>query len=142
MPWLKYKPFCDRYSSVPVIGLFIQSYQRRDGAPGGRVSIKEVEDDVMTRLKMSVEAGGVEFCGKKVISEKANQKRFETTEISESRDVIKGNKMEKFRVVYLLHEKGNIVHCVQLSIRDDLYLLPESQVIMQEILDSFSVNSL
>ncbi|MDR3267893.1 MAG: hypothetical protein LBT83_02350 [Tannerella sp.] len=101
-----------------------------------------MEDDVMTRLKMSVEAGGVEFCGKKVISEKANQKRFETTEISESRDVIKGNKMEKFRVVYLLHEKGNIVHCVQLSIRDDLYLLPESQVIMQEILDSFSVNSL
>jgi hypothetical protein len=119
----------DNFSSTT--GLHIQSYQRKDGVP---VRMDEIEEVVIYGLKMAMEH--VTILEKTDLSENVHQKRFMLTTMETELEGGMAKKVKR-RSIYLLHENGGIVHCLQISLRDSQYLLPESQVIIQDILDSF-----
>lgn len=107
------------------IGLFIESYQRKKDPA---VSIEEIE-----KLEMSKIQGSTKLISKEVIDEKVDQKRFIITKLSREMD----GSMVQYLMIYLLYKSGNITHCITISSSKTHYLLPETQVLVKEILDSF-----
>jgi hypothetical protein len=124
----------DKDNFFNTTGLYIQSYQRKDDVP---LRMDEIEEEVIAGLKIA----DVTIIERKDLSKNAHQKRFMLTQMETELEGGITRKVKR-RSVYLLHENGNIVHCLQISLRESQYLLPESQVIVQDILDSFAVNSL
>ncbi|GHT49424.1 hypothetical protein FACS189474_3250 [Bacteroidia bacterium] len=120
------------------ISLFIESYNRLDNQP---LSIKEIEDVEMDKMKLTEKSGNLKILERKEIKGKSGQKRFIIKEESIEIDVKKGGKMVKHSRIYLLQKNGNIVHCACIFVPEEYYLLPETQGVIDDILDSFSVNS-
>jgi hypothetical protein len=111
--------------------LVIASFKRLDNQPLSIENIEEIENHKM----------GNEFLEKKEISAKPHQKKFIIKSMNTIMDVKKGTWKEKQTQVFLFHNTGNILHCVNISVNEDRYQLPETQKTINEILDSFSVKS-
>jgi hypothetical protein len=117
------------------INIIVRSYERLDKQP---ISIEEIEDSELKTLK-SLEDIGVKISNRKDIKAKANQKRFTIKKITKGFSVEKGEITLRGTTTYLLQKNGDIVHLVDIFVVEDQYLLPETQKIINEILDSFKV---
>jgi hypothetical protein len=118
-----------------VMGINIQSYQRIDGAP---ISLAELEDIEMSRYKAPDESLSV--LDKTELPVKPNQRGYvlKTKEIAIDRGAVTHHISYG---VYMLCKGKDIVHCVSIRASESQYLLPETQTIIKDILDSFSVNN-
>jgi hypothetical protein len=118
--------------------LNIETYERRDSVS---VSIKEVEELVWFRIKETEARGQLNILDIKEFGAKVNQKKFIIKEESEEISVKTGKNRIKHSRIFLLHKHKDRVHCVTIFVNESQYLLPETQVMVKEILDSFSTNS-
>ncbi|MDR1454855.1 MAG: hypothetical protein LBJ01_04310 [Tannerella sp.] len=110
------------------INLVAESYERKDG---GALSIDEIWemkmsglDKILTILSLRETAAG------------AGQKRFVMEEISDSISAATGTRKIRHNCFYLLFKSGETVHFASISIRTS-ELNPESQALINDILDSF-----
>jgi hypothetical protein len=125
--YLQWNTPIKRIEDIPgTVGVFIESYQRIDKLP---ISLGEIEALELLKLDKASK-----FLSKEVIYEDTIQKRFMILTNSKEMD----GRMVKYRVNYLLHRNGDIVHCMTISSSEKQYLFPGTSVIAKDILDSFS----
>jgi hypothetical protein len=108
-----------------IINLSIESYRSKDRPS---ISIQEIDEIETSRV--------VGLIDKTYISQNDSQKRFIITNQSQEPD----GSTAKYYSVYALYKSKNIVHCVKINSRENQYILPETQKIINDILNSFSVN--
>jgi hypothetical protein len=124
-------PYKNENEFFNATSLYVQSYERKDG---GFLSVEEIEE-----LEMSgKEKAGVTILEKKEMGANAGQKRFVRKEISDEINAMSGTRHVKRCCFYLLCKSGETVHFVCFSLRES-QLNPESQAVINSVLDSFVV---
>jgi hypothetical protein len=111
-----------------VINVSVESYKRTDAIS---VSLKEIE-----KAKLAL-TGGEDITILKEENISTSQKKIMLTKTGKE---LNGSKV-KYRYIHLICKSGDIVHCVQISSPESHYLLPETQKMIKDILDSFSVKN-
>lgn len=108
------------------IGIDIQSYQKTDNKT---LSVEEIE-----QLEMSLISSPAPIKKNNIWPTK-EQKRFFIIKDSKEMD----GKTVTYRTYYLFKQNKNIVHCIKISLRNNLAEQSEINEKIKEILDSFNV---
>jgi len=105
------------------IGVDIQTYQKLDKTP---LSVRDIEKAVI----IPISPNRNEICSLK------NELRLLVLKDSREMD----GSIIKYRIYYLLKEAGRGVHCVEISLRNELLKeKPETEKVIERILNSFTV---
>lgn len=115
------------------IGIYIQGHKRKDGTP---LSINEIEKKDM-RIHEAID----KKAKRTDLKAKANQKRYM---IVKEEMALSGNqrKNQHVRNFCLIEKsKSGFVYLLNLSLREDVYQEPGVPKMIQEILDSFTLNN-
>jgi len=115
----------------------IKSYQRLDGK---LIMIEEIEANIIARETLIASSNNLNNFNKVEVSNTANQKRFIIKKESIETNVKTGKKTVIISEVNLLFKSKDKVHHLSLYVLDEQYILPEIQLLINEILDSFIVN--
>ena len=115
----------------------IESYQRLDGK---LITIEEIEANIITRETLIASSNNLNNFNKVEVSNTANQKRFIIKKESIEINVRTGKKTVIVSEVYLLYKSKDKVHCLRIFVHDEQYILPDIQLLVNEILDSFIAN--
>ncbi|WP_080904328.1 hypothetical protein [Parabacteroides sp. Marseille-P3160] len=115
----------DRFHTI---SLDIQSYQRTDGNP---LSVKDVEELSLSKLN----SPNIAILKKIDLKGKARQRRLVLIKNSKEMD----GSIVKYRDFYLMQKNRNIVHCVNVCLREKQYHVSGTPSIIEDILDSFSI---
>ena len=116
-----------------LISINIESYKRLDNKA---LSIVDIEKSEMSKLEKATK-----ILSRKEISASSGEKRFIINEISTTISMKSESRKEQNYRIYLLSQAGNMVHCLVVFTSEKIYLLPETQQVINEILDSFTINS-
>ena len=108
------------------IGIDIQTYRKLDNSS---LSVKDIEESVVapvSRIRNEISSSKDELC---------------IVVLKDSKEM--DGSIIKYRRYYLLKQAGMGVHCVQISLRDELVKdKPATDALIKRILDSFTVKSL
>lgn len=122
--WAWQVPVKSKEEIPKCVGIDIQSYQRTDN--------KELTVDEMVPLEMS-RVYSITAVKKTDMRSPKNQKRFFL--IKDGKEM--NGESVVYRVYYLFQQSGNIVHCITISLRDELAQQPGKKEEIEKIMDSF-----
>lgn len=125
--WAWNTPIKSKEDLPKTIGIDIQSYQKNNNKVS---SVEEIE-----QLEMSLASSSA--IKKTNIWPTKGQKRFFIVKNSREMD----GKIVTYRVYYLFQQSGNIVHCIKISLKEELAKQSDQQNKIEKILNSFNAKN-